>query len=63
MVIRPFLAMTEAEIRANPDVFDKIGRKRGFLRSGGVIDEDRCSSVILDEFRSGKTGQITLDWE
>lgn len=45
------------------DVFDKIGRKRGFLRSGGVIDEDRCSSVILDEFRSGKTGQITLDWE
>ena len=43
------------------DVFEKIARKRGFLRSGGVIDEDRCASVILDEFRAGKIGRITLD--
>lgn len=43
------------------DVFEKIARRRGFLRSGGVIDEDRAASVILDEFRAGKIGPITLD--
>ncbi len=43
------------------DVFEKIARRRGFLRSGGVIDEDRAASVILDEFRAGKIGYITLD--
>ncbi len=45
------------------DVFKKIGRRRGFLRSGGVIDEDRAAGVILDEFRAGKIGRITLDRE
>ncbi|MBQ4317476.1 MAG: ribosome biogenesis GTPase YlqF [Clostridia bacterium] len=43
------------------DVFEKIARRRGFLRSGGVIDEDRAAGVILDEFRAGKIGLITLD--
>ena len=43
------------------EVFEKIARRRGFLRSGGVIDEDRAASVILDEFRAGKIGLITLD--
>ena len=43
------------------EVFEKIARKRGFIRSGGVIDEDRAASVILDEFRAGKIGRITLD--
>lgn len=45
------------------DVFEKIGRRRGYLRTGGVIDEDRTAARILDEFRAGKTGKITLDWE
>ncbi len=43
------------------DIFEKISRRRGFLRSGGVIDEDRACGVILDEFRAGKIGRITLD--
>lgn len=43
------------------DLFERIARKRGFLRSGGVIDEERCASVLLDEFRAGKIGKITLD--
>ncbi|MBO4452367.1 MAG: ribosome biogenesis GTPase YlqF [Clostridia bacterium] len=42
-------------------IFEKIARKRGFIRSGGVIDEDRTSAVLLDEFRAGKIGKITLD--
>ena len=45
------------------DLFEKIARKRGFLRSGGVIDEDRAAGVILDEFRAAKIGRITLDRE
>lgn len=45
------------------DIFEKIARKRGFLRAGGVIDEDRCAGVILDEFRAAKIGRITLDRE
>ncbi|MBR5746897.1 MAG: ribosome biogenesis GTPase YlqF [Clostridia bacterium] len=43
------------------ELFERIARKRGFIRSGGVIDEERAASDILDEFRAGKTGQITLD--
>ncbi len=28
---------------------------------GGVCDYDRCCSVVLDEFRAGKCGRITLE--
>lgn len=38
-----------------------IGRKRGFLVSGGEIDTERTSNMLLEEFRSGKIGRITLD--
>ncbi len=43
------------------DIFEKIGRKRGFLISGGEIDADRLCVCLLDEFRGGKIGKITLD--
>ena len=43
------------------DLFEEIGRKRGFLISGGEIDTERTANMLLDEFRSGKTGRITLD--
>ena len=38
-----------------------IGRKRGMLASGGVIDTERASIMVLDEFRSAKLGKITLE--
>lgn len=38
-----------------------IGKKRGCIVSGGEVDPYRAASVILDEFRSGKIGNITLD--
>lgn len=38
-----------------------IGKKRGCIVSGGEVDPYRTASVILDEFRSGKIGNITLD--
>ena len=38
-----------------------VCRGRGFLLKGGVFDYDRCCSVVLDEFRAGKCGRITLE--
>ena len=38
-----------------------IGKKRGFIMSGGSIDETRTANMILDEYRSGKLGKITLE--
>lgn len=38
-----------------------IGRKRGFLISGGEVDTLRTSIIVLDEFRAGKIGSITLE--
>lgn len=43
------------------DLFLTIGRKRGFLVSGGEIDEERTANMLLDEFRAAKIGRITLD--
>lgn len=36
-------------------------KKRGCLQKGGVIDEDRICAMILDDFRGGKIGRISLD--
>ncbi|GAB6137677.1 ribosome biogenesis GTPase YlqF [Halanaerobaculum tunisiense] len=38
-----------------------IGRKRGCLQSGGRIDRERTSNIILREFKAGKLGRITLE--
>jgi len=42
-------------------LFELIGKKRGFLISGGEIDSERPANMLLDEFRSAKIGKITLD--
>ena len=38
-----------------------IGRKRGCIISGGDIDMHRVSALLLDEFRCGKIGRISLE--
>lgn len=43
------------------DLFLYIGKKRGFLISGGEVDTERCANMLLDEFRAAKIGRITLD--
>jgi len=42
-------------------LLEEAGRKRGCLVSGGEVDYYRISSIILDEFRVGKIGRITLE--
>ena len=41
-------------------LLEEVCRCRGWLMPGGVMDTDRGSAVILDEFRAGKLGRITL---
>ena len=53
--VEPSLEMTDAE------VLEAIGRRRGFLISGGEINTERTAQVLLDEFRSGKLGRISLE--
>ena len=43
------------------DLFLTIGKKRGFLVSGGEINTERTSLTLLEEFRAAKIGRITLD--
>ena len=43
------------------DLLELIGRKRGFLMSGGVVNYERAANMLIDEFRSGKIGRISLD--
>lgn len=43
------------------EIMDEIGRKRGALMSGGMIDQEKVAKIILDDFRSGKLGRITLE--
>ena len=45
----------------NRELFELIGRKRGFLISGGEIDTERTAAVLLDEFRAAKIGRISLE--
>lgn len=40
---------------------EAIGRKRGAVISGGNIDYNRVAVLLLDEFRGGKLGQISLE--
>ena len=43
------------------DIYEEIGRKRGFLASGGSVNTERVAVTLLDEFRAGKLGRITLE--
>lgn len=42
-------------------VMENIAVKRGFILPGKRIDYERCAKVLLDEFREGKLGRITLE--
>ena len=43
------------------EVFELVGRKRGFLISGGEINTERTAITLLEEFRSAKIGNITIE--
>jgi ribosome biogenesis GTPase A len=42
-------------------LLEKVGKKRGMMISGGEINTERAAITVIDEFRSGKLGRITLE--
>ena len=49
------------EIEDALTVIDEIALKRGAIKRGGAIEEERVANLILDDFRSGRLGNITLE--
>ena len=43
------------------EILERIGRKRGMLISGGEVNTERAANTVLDEYRGGKLGRITLE--
>lgn len=57
----PELIKARYKITGEGDVLVEIAQKRGMLVSGGEPDIERAAAALLDEFRGGKIGRITLD--
>lgn len=55
--------LEETKALANPiyELMQIIARKRGAIVSGGKVDDERVSRIILEDFRSGKLGRISLE--
>ena len=53
--------ITVPENAQGHELLELCGRKRGMLISGGEIDTERMSRVLLEEYRSGKLGRFTLE--
>lgn len=43
------------------EIYEKICKRRGFVVRGGDYDYERCAKIIIDEFRAGKLGRISLE--
>jgi len=43
------------------ELLEEAGKKRGCIISGGEVDLTRIAAIVLDEFRGGKIGRITLE--
>lgn len=67
-----YKAPLQARYKLNDEIFAKpeknylelltlIGSKRGCLRAGGVVDLHQAATIVLNELRTGKLGQICLE--
>jgi ribosome biogenesis GTPase A len=43
------------------EIINQIAKKRGAIVSGGNIDEEKIAGIVIDDFRSGKIGRITIE--
>ncbi len=53
--------LPETPLEEGDTLLEAACRGRGWLLSGGRVDTARGAAVVLDEFRAGKVGRITLD--
>jgi len=58
-VIAPEALETRYKVKCSN--LEDIGQARGFKMKGGVIDIERAAIILLDEFRGGKLGRISLE--
>ena len=47
--------------KKNYEIIEDIGRLRQCIQKGGEVDIDKTSNIILEDFRSGKLGRISLE--
>ncbi|NLF46953.1 MAG: ribosome biogenesis GTPase YlqF, partial [Clostridiales bacterium] len=55
------LEVNEIEESSPISIMEAIASKRGFILPGQKIDHERTGRTVLDEFRSGRIGRITLE--
>ena len=60
-IVNEILQQDQMENENIYEVMQMIGKKRGAIISGGNIDDEKTSKIILDDFRSGKLGRITIE--
>ena len=60
-LINNILQQEQEENQNIYEIMQLIGKRRGAIISGGNIDDEKTAKIILDDFRSGKIGKITLE--
>ena len=53
--------LTPEEGEQGWELLERLGRRRGFLISGGEVDTERACRILLDEYRAGLLGRISLE--
>ena len=59
--IKDILNQEQAENENIYEIMILIGKKRGALVSGGQVDDTKVANIILEDFRTGKLGNITIE--
>ncbi len=59
--VEQILSQEQAENINIYEVMLEIGKKRGCIISGGNIDDEKTAKILLDEFKNGKLGRITIE--
>lgn len=55
------LAQEQSENVNIYEIMLEIGKKRGCIMSGGRVDEEKTARILLDEFKNGQLGKITIE--
>lgn len=60
-LIKERYKFNDVDFEHKEELLNIAGRNRGCLVSGGEVDTMRIAAIVLDEFRGGKIGRITLE--
>lgn len=61
LLIARYKLSEEAISGSGADILTNICKKRGYLLKGGELDYERGANAVIDEYRAGKIGRITLE--